>query len=142
MAGARSERENPPQITLTQISARRTEAAEWWSVGWLVENRGTDSLTLESVRLPHGQFKSGEERFEPALVLPPGEKTEVTTPVRCNEPAGLVTENGFVIFRVIWLSERWRIFVRMRVNVTHDGAPESETESITTQKVGFSGVDS
>jgi hypothetical protein len=138
MVGAKPDQDHPPQIALAQISARRTEAAECWNVAWRVENLGAHALEIESARLPHGQFKSDEARFEPALVLPPGEKTEVAVSVRCNEPAGLVTENGFAIFHVIWLGAPWRIFARMRVSVTEDGRPETETESITTQKAGFS----
>ena len=115
---------------------------ECWSIGWKIENDGKDSLVFESARLPHGQFKSDEYQFEPALDLAPATKTEFTVSVRCDGAAGLVTENAFVIFHVIWLGEPWRIFVRIRVVVTDDGRPQTETESITTQKVGFSGVDS
>jgi len=140
MAGAQSDRENLPQIVLTQVSAKRNRVMECWSIGWEIANQGSDSLNILAVRLPHGQFKSDEYRFEPALVLAPGEKLEFNVSVRCNEPAGLVTENAFVIFHSIWLSEPWRIFVRIRVVVTDDGRPQTETESITTQKVGFSGV--
>ena len=140
MAGAEPDQEHPPQIALTQIFAKRTEAAECWSVGWLVENRGTDSLTVLSVRSPHGQFRSDEMRFEPGLVLLPAEKTECSVAVRCNERAGLVTKNAFVIFDVNWLGKRWRIFSRVRVLVTGDGRLETGTESITTQKVGSLGV--
>jgi len=140
MAGAQSGRENSPQIALTQVSTRRNGVLECWSIGWKIENQGVDSLNISATRLPHGQFKSEEYRFEPALDLAPGKTTEFTVSVRCNEPAGLVTENAFVIFHVIWLGEPWRIFVRIRVVVTDDGKPQTETESITTQKVGFSGV--
>jgi hypothetical protein len=55
---------------------------------------------------------------------------------------GLVTENAFVIFSVNWLGEPWRVFVRLRVMMTSDGRPETATELITAQKVGFSEVDS
>ena len=142
MAGAQSDRENLPQIVLTQVSANRNAVMECWSIGWEIENQGASSLQILAARLPHGQFKSGEYRFEPTLNLAPGKKTEFDLSVRCNEPVGLVTENAFVIFHVIWLGEPWRIFARIRVVVTNDGRPETETESITTQKVGFSGVDS
>ena len=140
MADAQSDRENLPQIVLAQVSANRNVVMECWSIGWEIENQGADSLKILAARLPHGQFKSEEYRFEPALELASGKKTEFTVSVRCNEPAGLVTENAFVIFRVIWLGEPWRIFVRIRVVVADDGKPQTETESTTTQKVGFSGV--
>ena len=140
MAGAQSDRENLPQIVLTQVSAKRNRVMECWSIGWEIANQGSDWLNILAVRLPHGQFKSDEYRFEPALVLASAKKTEFTVSVRCNEPVGLVTENAFVIFHLLWLDEPWRIFVRIRVVVTDEGRPQTETESITTQKVGFSGV--
>lgn len=109
---------------------------------WLLENRGADPLMVESVRLPHGQFKADEQRFQPPLHLPPRAHVEFSASVRCHAPPGLVTENAFLIVHMIWLGESWRIFARMRVVMTEDGRPETATESVTTQKVGFSGVDS
>ena len=109
-------------------------------MGWTITNTGAGSIVVVSVHLPHGQFKSGEHRFEPALDLAPGEGQQFQLAVRCEEPPGLVTENAFVIFSVIWLGEAWRIFVRIRVVINDQGTPETATELITTQKVGFSGV--
>jgi hypothetical protein len=60
--------------------------------------------------------------------------------VACNEPAGAVIENGFLILSVEWLDKQWRIFVRLRVIINEEGVPETATELITTQRVGFSGV--
>ena len=76
----------------------------------------------------------------PPLDLAPGKGNKFHVSVRCHEPSGLVTENAFVIFQAIWRGEPWRIFARIRVAVRTDGRPETETESITTQKVGFSGI--
>ena len=58
----------------------------------------------------------------------------------CDEPAGAVIENGFLILLVEWLDKQWRIFVRLRVIINQEGEPETATELITTQQVGFSGV--
>jgi len=131
-----------PQIVLTQISAERRGVIERWSIDWLVENESANALHILAVRLPHGQFKSDERRFEPAIELSAGERRQFQTFVRCDEPAGLVTENGFVIFSINWLGEPWRVFVRLRVVMTSDGRPETATELITAQKVGFSEVNS
>ncbi len=90
--------------------------------------------------MPHGQFKSGEVRFDPALLLPPGKSAEFTVSVCCHEPPGLVTENAFMIFYAVWLGEPCRIFARLRVNVSDAGQPAAVTESITAQRVGFSGA--
>lgn len=92
------------------------------------------------VRLPHGQFKSDDHRFEPPLDLAAGASSRFHVCVSCDEPAGLVTENAFVIFAARWSGEEWRIFVRIRVIVNAEGKPETATELVTTQKVGFSGV--
>ncbi len=140
MAGGASDQENPPRIALAQIGIKRDQAPERWRIAWLVENRGSDSLKIESARLPHGQFKSGEVRFDPALLLPPGKSAEFTVSVCCHEPPGLVTENAFMIFYAVWLGEPCRIFARLRVNVSDAGQPAAVTESITAQRVGFSGA--
>ena len=131
-----------PQIVLTQVSAARRRVIERWSIDWLVENESANTLHILAVRLPHGQFKSDERRFEPAIELSAGERRQFQTFVRCDEPAGLVTENAFVIFSINWLGEPWRVFVRLRVVMTSDGRPETATELITAQKVGFSEVNS
>jgi hypothetical protein len=129
-----------PQITLEQVSADRDGVLECWSMRWRLTNVAVNPIQLLSVRLPHGQFKSPEHRFEPAIELEPGDKTEFKLPVQCNEPAGLVTENAFVILAANWLGEPWRLFVRIRVTVAADGRSQTTTESITTQRVGFSGL--
>src|SRR5215510_8188872 len=138
---ADEQREDSPQITLTQVSTQRSAEIGSWNIGWEIANHGEDSLVFDSARLPHGQFRSDEHRFEPSVILHSGQKSQFTVPVKCNEPAGLVTENAFVVFQVKWLSKAWRIFVRLRVHVSEDGRPLSGVESVTTQKVGFSGVD-
>ena len=132
--------ESVPAIELRQGAVDQHGETQRWRIGWRITNRGAGSLVVVSVHLPHGQFKSDEHRFEPALALAPGERDQFQVAVRCAEPPGLVTENAFVIFSVIWSGEAWRIFVRVRVLVNAQGEPETATELITTQKVGFSGV--
>lgn len=131
-----------PKITLRQVAVTRNGGMESWSVGWEVKNQGTKPLRILAARLPHGQFKSEEIRFEPPLDLSPNARELLHSSVHCNAPIGLVTENAFVIFQVIWSAESWRIFARIRVEVDGDGIPKAATESITTQKVGFSGISS
>ena len=125
---------------MEQLFADRQKLLECWHIGWQVTNSGMDSIRMLAVRLPHGQFKSDDLRFAPALNLAPGERTQFQTTVACKEPPGLVTENGFLIFRVIWREEAWRLFVRISVVVDEKGRPAAKVESLTTQKVGFSGV--
>src|SRR5262249_44605869 len=95
-------------------------------------------LRVQSLRLPHDQFESENKTFEPAVDVNGGEDLEIQMPVRCDELAGYVIDNAFAIFDVIWLREPWRIFVRLRVVVNSDGKPQTDTQVITVQKVGFS----
>ena len=132
--------EAAPAIELQQVSVEWDGAMEGWNIHWRINNKAAHSLQIDSVRLPHGQFKAEEQRFEPALLLRSGADARFQTPVRCDEPAGLVTENAFLIFHVVWLGEPWRILARVRVEVDSNGEPKTAVELITTQKIGFSGV--
>jgi hypothetical protein len=135
-------KQNVPEITLEQISAARIDKPGHWKVGWEIKNVAPLPVKLLAVRLPHGQFKSEELRFEPAVDLPAQQKARFQVAVRCQEPAGLVSENAFVIFHIDWRGAPWRIFVRVRVVVNEKGEPSATTELITTQEVGFTGVNS
>ncbi|MGH7835396.1 MAG: hypothetical protein ACREQK_17270 [Candidatus Binatia bacterium] len=57
--------------------------------------------------------------------------------VKCEEPPGTVVENAFLILRVNWSKAPWLILARLRVSVDDNGAPQSVTEAITAQPVGF-----
>ena len=140
MAYVEAGAESAPAIELQQVSVEWNGATERWSIGWRITNRGSHLLDIQSVRLPHGQFKAEEQTFESALALSSGRDVRFYTAVRCDEPEGLVTENAFLIFQVMWLGEPWRIFVRVRVVVDAAGEPQTGVELITTQKIGFSRV--
>jgi hypothetical protein len=127
-----------PKISLSQVSVHPANVKGSWSIVWRVENLNQDSLRLNTAQFPHGQFKAGEQRFQPPIVVEPGESTRFEVTVACPELAGTVVENAFVIFSAIWLDSPWRIFARLRVVVDAEGKPMTLTESITTQQVGFS----
>jgi len=131
-----------PKIVLRQLLVARDAATNGWNIRWEVENFGSDTVNILSARLPHGQFKSDEVRFTPPLELSGGGSEQFQSLVHCAEPAGPVTENAFVIFHCQSRGDAWRIFVRIRVTVKTDGEPETATELITNQKVGFSGISS
>jgi hypothetical protein len=135
-----NDEEQGPSIALRQMFVERNGEMECWNIAWRIENRAREPVKIVSARLPHGQFKSEEIRFEPPLDLSPGASEQFQISVRCHEPSGLVTDNAFVIFHAIWLSEPWRIFARVRVAVDADDKPAATTQSVTTQKVGFSGI--
>jgi hypothetical protein len=127
-----------PRVELKQLSVDRNEKGKAWSIRWVVKNGSLQRLRIVTVRLPHEQFKAEEKRFDPPLDLAQEAEAEFYTLVGCEEPPGLVTENAFLIFYVIWHEEPWRIFVRIRVLADAEGKPHATTEWVTTQRVGFS----
>jgi hypothetical protein len=68
----------------------------------------------------------------------PGENVQLTLAVACGEPSGTVVENAFLILRVLWWEQLWRIFAWLRAIVDQRSTPESSTVVITTQPVGLS----
>jgi len=127
-----------PQISLRQVSLESGGRQDLWRIGWRVENCAWQSLRIESVRFPHGQFRSNEQRFSPPISLGHGEYVEFEAIVACDAAPGAIVENAFSIFSAIWRDQAWRIFVRLRVAVNNEGEPEALIELITTQRVGFS----
>lgn len=130
-----------PEIALRQGGVAPSGKTGDWKVEWEVQNRGDDSIEIGAARLPHGQFKAQEIRFEPRSQVAAGGSFRFQATVRCHEPSGPVTENAFAIIDVLWKGKAWRVFARVRVVVDSEGKPRASTESVTTQKIGFSGID-
>ena len=82
-----------------------------------------------------------ELTFEPPRDLSENVELEFEHLIECDSGPGLVTENAFAIFYATWLGALWRIFVRLKVIVDVDGSPQANTQLITAQKAGFSGVE-
>jgi hypothetical protein len=127
-----------PIISVEQMFLSASGTTDVWTVEWTIANKGARAITILSARLPHGQFKSAEQRFDPPLEIGEGGQVAFRALVHCHEPPGLVTENAFIIFQTVWCKEKWRIFVRIRVVVNENGEPQTAVELITTQKIGFS----
>ena len=49
-----------------------------------------------------------------------------------------MVENAFLIVRVVWQEKPWRIFARLRVVFDEQSGPQTTTEVVTVQLVGFS----
>jgi hypothetical protein len=127
-----------PIISVEQMFLSASGTTDVWTVEWTIANKGARAITILSARLPHGQFKSAEQRFDPPLEVGAGGQVAFRALVHCDEPPGLVTENAFIIFQAVWCKKPWRIFVRIRVVVKDGGEPQTAVEFITTQKIGFS----
>jgi hypothetical protein len=132
--------DDEPRISVEEIRRSKEIESGRWLFGWRVQNLTKQPVKFLAARCPHGQFKSEERFFDPPLQAAAGQAVTIEMPVLCGEPVGAVIENGFLILLVEWLDKQWRIFVRLRVTINQQGVPETATELITTQRVGFSGV--
>jgi len=127
-----------PQVLVEQASRRAGTAPGWWLVAWHIQNLGQQPLQLLATRLPHSRFRSEERELVPVPQLLPSERTRFEFPVACSGRPGTVVENAFLILRVLWLEEPWRVFARLRVVFDEQGGPQTTTEVVTVQRVGFS----
>lgn len=127
-----------PQVRVEQMSRHAGPASDRWRVVWQMQNLGQHPLQLLAARLPHGRFRSEEQELTSLPQLQPGESARLEFAVACSERPGTVVENAFIIVRVVWQEEPWRIFARLRVVFDEQGEPQTTTEVVTVQLVGFS----
>ncbi|HEU4637289.1 MAG TPA: hypothetical protein VFS84_00410 [Candidatus Binatia bacterium] len=129
-----------PSIAVEQVEPSRSENLGRWLFEWRVRNATETPMNLLSVRLPHGKFKAEEHKFGPALKVAAQDHFILDLAVACEEPPNTIVDNAFLILLVSWQENQWRFFVRLRIMVNEQGQPQTTTESITVQQVGFSGV--
>ncbi len=127
-----------PQVSVEQAARRAGTASDCWLVAWHIQNLGWQPLQLLAVRLPHSRFRSEERELVPMPHLLPGERTRLEFSVACSGLPGTVVENAFLILRVLWREEPWRVFARLRVVFDEQGGPQTTAEVVTVQRVGFS----
>ena len=127
-------------MALDQVSRVRAQRPGRWLMSWQIQNLGQGTLKILSALLPHGRFRCEEEELDPILMMQPKESAPLDFSVKCEEPPGTIVENAFLILRVLWEGEPWRILARLRVFISEGGVPETTTELVTTQPVGFSSL--
>ncbi len=127
-----------PTVVVESACAGVASAAGRWLCTWRIQNLCQEPLQLLAAGLPHSRFRSEEQALAPAPTLLPGESARLALAVACGEPAGTVVENAFLILRVLWREQPWRILARLRVTFDPHGVPENSTEVITTHPIGFS----
>ena len=127
-----------PNVSVESACPCTASAGGSWLCTWRIQNLGREPLQLLGAGLPHSRFRSEEQELSPTPKLLAGESARLALAVACREPAGTVVENAFLILRVLWREQPWRIFARLRVVFDQHSVPENSTEVITTQPVGFS----
>src|SRR5262249_8376259 len=129
-----------PRIAVEELRRNREIGSDRWLFGWRIQNLTQQPIKFLTARCPHGKFRSNERTFDPPSYIAGGENATIEVPVLCNEPPGTIVENAFLILLVEWLETSWRLFVRFRVTINKKGEPETATELITIQRVGFFGA--
>jgi hypothetical protein len=130
-----------PRVAVEELHRSKEAEHGRWLFAWRLQNLTEEPITFLAARCPHGQFRSEERFFDPPRNAAAGRNAIIEMPVLCDEPAGVVVENGFLILTTEWREDKWRIFVRLRMTVDKEGIPGTAAVLITTQRVGFSGID-
>lgn len=126
-----------PTVSVLQAGHASGEPGAW-NVAFVVRNEGDGPVELLEAWLPHGRFRAEAVPLTAHSPLASGANTRLTFTVGFDEPAGELVENAFVILRVRWQGQEWRVLTRLAVTADADGSPLASTELITTQPVGFS----
>jgi len=130
-----------PRVAVEELRRSKEVESGRWLFEWRIQNLTEQPIKFFAARCPHGQFRSEERFFDPPLDAAAGRNATIEMPVLCDEPGGAVVENAFLILSTEWREDKWRIFVRLRVKIDEDGIPGTAAALITTQRVGFSGID-
>lgn len=108
-----------------------------WRTTWRVFNGEARPIHVLGATAPHSHFH-GETTLDLEVA---GAGSAVFSLVVHIEGAvaGDEIENAFVILLVDHEGTQWRVLARLRVPLAADRTPEPRVESITVQRVGFSG---
>jgi hypothetical protein len=107
-----------------------------WRTTWRITNAETDAVRVLAAVAPHSQFR-GETSLD-REIRGKG-STQFPLIVRIDGAAGTEIENAFLIVQLQRGEERWRILARLRVPLDEVARPRPRIETITLQRVGFSG---
>ncbi|MBM2810599.1 MAG: hypothetical protein HW416_1358 [Chloroflexi bacterium] len=126
-----------PLVEVDLESCEPSDAPGFWRMAWRVRNVDVKEIRVLAGWLPHGKLHADRTQYAPPTIVRMGSHVNLPFLVRCQEEAGTVVENAFVILSVEWGGESWRIFARLRVTVDAGGAPSTTTVVITAQPIGY-----
>ena len=126
---------NAPRLSIEPLGIAKRDG-EGWRTTWRVANPEPDSVRIVAVVAPHSQFR-GETSLDREIRGKAA--TQFSLVVRTMGAAGGEIENAFVILLVEQGEDRWRILARLRVPLEEGARPRPRIETVTVQRVGFSG---
>ena len=126
---------NAPRLSIEPIGNAKRDG-EGWRTTWRVVNPEPDAVRIVAVVAPHSQFR-GETSLD--REVRGKASTQFSLVVRIDGATGSEIENAFVILLVEQGEDRWRILARLRVALEEGARPRPRVETVTVQRVGFSG---
>ena len=126
---------NAPRLSIEPLGIAKRDG-EGWRTTWRVVNPEPDAVRIVAVVAPHSQFR-GETSLN--REVRGKASTQFSLVVRIDGAAGSEIENAFVILLVEQGEDRWRILARLRVALEEGARPRPRVETVTVQRVGFSG---
>ena len=126
---------NAPRLSIAPVGVAKREG-EGWRTTWRIANSEPEAVRIVAAIAPHSQFR-GETSLDRELRAKGS--TEFSLVVRTAGAVGSEVENAFVIVQVQRGDERWRFLARLRVPLGDAGKPQPRIETVTSQRVGFSG---
>jgi hypothetical protein len=124
-----------PAVRIEPLGVAKRDG-EGWRTTWRIANAEADAVRVVAAVAPHSQFR-GETSLD--RELRGRGSTQFSLVVRVEGAAGSEIENAFLIVLIQRDEERWRILARLRVPLDEIARPRPQIETITLQRVGFSG---
>ena len=126
---------NAPRLSIEPLGTAKRDG-DGWRTTWRVVNPEAESVRIVAVVAPHSQFR-GETSID--REVRGKASTQFSLVVRIGGSPRSEIENAFVILLVEQGEDRWRILARLRVPLEEGGRPRPRVETVTVQRVGFSG---
>jgi hypothetical protein len=124
-----------PRLSIEPLGIAKRDG-EGWRTTWRVTNPEPESVRIVAAVAPHSQFR-GETSLD--REVRGKASTQFSLVVRTRGAAGSEIENAFVILLVGQGEDRWRLLARLRVSLEEGARPRPRVETVTVQRVGFSG---
>jgi hypothetical protein len=107
--------------------------ANRWSIAWTVRNKSSRPLEIHEIRMSHDQFRAEDMTVHPPLLIPGGSVGSISSVVGFDEPPGSTLTYPFLILGAKWQGVPCRLFGRLRVESSADGAPHPMCEEVTVR---------